>query len=231
MKPERREQERLFVAGGNSNPYNANMRDRSRGENGRYPPHEDDSELVRRARTGDRQAMEYLVTRHYKNVFNLAFRLSNNYDDAQDIVTEAFIRVQNALPSFRGDANFTTWLYRIVKNVFLDERKKQRVRSHSSLEDMVELEDNTVARQVEDPRPGPEWVVEQHERATIVQQAVGQLPANQRLMIALYHFHHRSYDEIAEIMGLPIGTVKSRLNRARLALKNKLNPDRELLES
>lgn len=187
--------------------------------------------MVARARAGERRALETLVQRHYRSVFNLAFRLCGNYDDAQDIVHEAFIRVHNALPNFRGEANFTTWLYRIVKNVFLDERKKQRIRSHSSLEEMVELEDNTVARQIEDPRPGPEWEVERSDRSEIIQRAVMSLPEAQRIMIGLYHFQHRSYEEIAEIMGLPIGTVKSRLNRARLALKNKLNSSRELLES
>jgi RNA polymerase sigma-70 factor (ECF subfamily) len=193
--------------------------------------HLDDAELIRRARAGDHQSLDDLVQRHYKNVFNLAYRLSGNYDDAQDIVIEAFIRVHNALPNFRGDANFSTWIYRITKNVFLDERKKQRLRSHASLEEMVELEDSSVSRQVEDPTPGPSRVVERREQAEMVQEAVATLPKNQRLMIALYHFQHRSYEEIAEIMNLPIGTVKSRLNRARLALKNKLGWARELLES
>jgi RNA polymerase sigma-70 factor, ECF subfamily len=202
----------------------------------RYPegfpsPADEDAALVQRVRSGDFGAMDELVQRHYRNVFNLAYRLTNNYDDAQDIVSEAFIRVHNALPSFRGDAHFTTWLYRIVKNVFLDERKKQRVRSHSSLEEMIDLEDSAVSRQVEDPTPGPEWLVERGERADTVQRAVGTLPEAQRLMIALYHFQHRSYEEIAEIMALPIGTVKSRLNRARLALRNKLYGTKELLES
>lgn len=200
------------------------------GQGGRNAP-EEDLELIRRFRAGDYGAMEVLVQRHYRTVFNLAFRLSGDYDDAQDIVSEAFIRVQNALPNFRGDANFSTWLYRIVKNVFLDERKKQRVRSHSSLEEMVDLDDSAVSRQVEDPTPGPEWLMERNEQAEIIQRAVLSLPKTQRLMIGLYHFQHRSYDEIAEIMGLPIGTVKSRLNRARLALKSKLHSVRELLES
>lgn len=200
-------------------------------DNGARSPAEEDSELIRRARAGDFSALDELVQRHYRTAFNLAFRLTNSYDDAQDIVQEAFVRVHNALPSFRGDANFTTWLYRIVRNVFLDERKKQRIRAHSSLEEMVDLEDNAVARQIEDPRPGPQWAVERTERSQIIQQAVMGLPQNQRLMISLYHFQHRSYEEIAEIMDLPIGTVKSRLNRARLALKNKLGGLRELLES
>jgi RNA polymerase sigma-70 factor (ECF subfamily) len=206
------------------------MRNRGPDEEGRAAAGED-TRLVLRVRSGDYGALDELVQRHYRNVFNLAFRLSNDYDEAQDIAQEAFIRVHNALPSFRGDANFTTWLYRIVKNVFLDERKKKRIRAHSSLEEMVELEDTSVTRQIEDPKPGPDWMVERQERADVVQRAVQSLPKNQRLMIGLYHFQHRSYEEIAEIMALPIGTVKSRLNRARLALGSKLSGSRELLEN
>jgi RNA polymerase sigma-70 factor, ECF subfamily len=197
----------------------------------RFSSPESDADLVRRYQRGDRRAMEDLVQRHYRSVYNLSYRLCCNHDDAQDIVSEAFIRVCNALPGFRGEANFTTWLYRIVKNVFLDERKKKRIRTHSSLEEMVELEDSAVARQIEDPQPLPAEVVTQREQGEMIQRAVMDLPETQRLMISLYHFQHRSYEEIAEIMDLPIGTVKSRLNRARLALKNRLGPVRELLES
>ena len=189
----------------------------------------DEAQLVARARQGDVSAMDQLVQRHLKSVFNLAYRLSGNYDDAEDIVSEAFVRVYASLNNFRGDAHFSTWLYRIVTNVFLDERKKQRVRAHSSLEEIIDLEDSRVTRQVEDPTPGPDFIVERGERANLIQEAVLELPRNQRLMIALYHFQGRSYEEIAEIMQLPIGTVKSRLNRARLALKNRLNASRELL--
>jgi RNA polymerase sigma-70 factor (ECF subfamily) len=190
-----------------------------------------DAEWLRRARGGDQQALEELFRRHFRSVYNLAFRLSGNHDDASDIAQEAFLRVHHALPTFRGDANFTTWLYRIVTNVFLDERKKQRVRAHSSLEEYIELEDSAVARQIQDPAPGPDLLTILGERAEIIQQAVLSLPRNQRLMIALYHFQGRSYEEIAAVLGLPIGTVKSRLNRARLALKHKLQADRELLDS
>ncbi|MBM3457316.1 MAG: sigma-70 family RNA polymerase sigma factor, partial [Armatimonadetes bacterium] len=168
--------------------------------------------------------------RHHRTVYNLAYRLSRNPEEAEDIVQEAFIRVHNALPNFRGDANFSTWLFRIVRNVFLDERKKQRVRQHSSLEEIVELEDSQVSRQVEDPHPGPGAVVERRELSALVQDAVLELPELPRLMIVLYHFHHRSYEEIAAILDLPIGTVKSRLNRARAALRSRLAGSRELLE-
>src|SRR5205085_5482329 len=191
---------------------------------------ESDAERIRRAKAGDRLAIEELVQAHFRAAYNFAYKLSGNPDDASDIVQETFLRVYHALPSFRSDANFTTWLYRIVTNVFLDERKKQQVRQHSSLEEFYELEDSAVSRQIQDPAPGPEALIVRGELAERVRQAVLALPPNPRIMIILYHFEGRSYEEIAAIMDLPIGTVKSRLNRARLALKNKLQPDRELLD-
>src|SRR5436190_13773684 len=99
----------------------------------------EDADTIQRARQGDERALDLLVQRYYKSVYNLAYRLCGNPDDASDIVQESFVRVYHALPNFRGDANFSTWLYRIVTNVFLDERKKQKVRAHSSLEELVDL--------------------------------------------------------------------------------------------
>jgi len=189
----------------------------------------EEKRLIQRARGGDTEAMGLLIHRYQKHVYNLAYRLCGHYDDANDIAQEAFLRVFHSLNHFRGEANFSTWLYRIVTNVFLDERKKQRVRSHNSLEEYMELEDSTVARQIEDPSPGPEDAITAKERSDVIGAAVLSLPETQRVMIVLYHFQERSYEEIAEIMNMPIGTVKSRLNRARLALRNKLDSVRELL--
>ena len=185
--------------------------------------------LIRQAREGDTDAMDQLLQGHFRSAYNLAFRLTGNYDDAQNVLAEAFLRVYNALPRFRGDAHFSTWLYRIVMNVFLDERKKQRLRRHESLEAMIQLADSQVERQIEDESPGPMETLERGEEAEIVQRAVLTLPESQRLMIALYHFQNQTYEEIAAITSLPIGTVKSRLNRARLALRGKLHEQRELL--
>jgi RNA polymerase sigma-70 factor (ECF subfamily) len=189
----------------------------------------EEARLIQQSRSGDLEAMSQLIDRYQKHVYNLAYRLCGNYDDASDIAQEAFLRVFHSLANFRGESNFSTWLYRIVTNVFLDERKKQRVRSHNSLEEYLELEDSTVARQIEDPSPGPEEAMAAKERSDLIGAAVLSLPETQRVMIALYHFQERSYEEIAEIMEMPIGTVKSRLNRARLALRNKLDSVRELL--
>jgi len=184
--------------------------------------------VVERCRRGDLAAFNDLVKRYEKQVYNFAFRLTNNYDDASDIAQEAFLRVYGAIGNFRGDSSFTTWLYRITTNVFLDERKKARAHPQSSLDEYMELDESSVARQIEDPSPGPQAINEEAERNRVVQQAVDTLPDYQRAMVVLYHTQQKSYEEIAEIMDLPIGTVKSRLNRARLALKDKLSAVREL---
>jgi len=187
----------------------------------------DEQRLIERSKEGDRRAFDALVRMHEKRVYNLAYRLSGNYDEAGDITVEAFLRVYQAINNFRGDANFSTWLYRIVTNVYLDRRKRQKNRQTLSLEEYVELEESQVTRQIEDPSPGPEELVEAQQRQELLQKAIESLPEYQRAMIVLYHVDGLSYEEIAEVLSLPIGTVKSRLNRARLALREKLEPIRE----
>lgn len=186
--------------------------------------------IIERCKRGDLGAFNELVKKYEKQVYNFAYRLTGNYDDANDIAQEAFLRVYNAIGSFRGDASFTTWLFRITTNVFLDERKRARAHPHTSLDEHVELEESRVSRQIEDSAPTPDVVMEGKERGQILQDAIRSLPEYQRTVVTLYHTQQKSYEEIAEIMDQPIGTVKSRLNRARLALKEKLSPLRELFE-
>jgi len=187
--------------------------------------------LIERCKRGDLAAFNELVKKYEKQVYNFAYRLTGNYDDANDVAQDAFLRVFNAIGSFRGDASFSTWLFRITTNVFLDERKRARAHPHSSLDEYLELDESSVARQIEDPAPNPETVMEERERAQVLQQTINDLPEYQRAMVMLYHTQQKSYEEIAEIMDLPIGTVKSRLNRARLALKEKLSSVRELFNT
>jgi RNA polymerase sigma-70 factor (ECF subfamily) len=184
--------------------------------------------LIVRCKEGDLDAFNELIKMYEKRVFNFAYRMCGNPDDAFDIAQEAFIRVYNSIGTFRGDSNFTTWLYRIITNVYLDERKRQKSHQHTSLEDYIELESDSVERQIEDTGPTPDIVAEEEERDILLHKAIQELPDYQRIMVILYHTQNKSYEEIAEIVGLPIGTVKSRLNRARLALKEKLEPLREL---
>lgn len=187
-----------------------------------------DKKLIERCKRGDKEAFDTLFRLYEKRVYNLAYRLSNNYDEANDITIDAFVRVFQALKLFRGDAHFSTWLFRIVTNVYLDRRKRSKNKQHLSLEEYIELDENSVARQVEDPGPGPEHVLEGIERSELLRQAIAELPDYQRTMVILYHTEGLAYDEIAEVLSLPIGTVKSRLNRARLTLREKLEPLKEL---
>lgn len=184
--------------------------------------------LIERCKSGEIRAFDELVERYQKRVYNFAFGITGNQDDANDVAQEAFVRVLTSIQTFRGDANFTTWIYRIVTNVYLDERKKSKSHRLTSLDDYIDLEENSVSRQIIDESPQPDVVVENKEKYLAIRKAVNSLPDYQRIIVTLYHLHDRSYEEIAEILHLPIGTVKSRLNRARLALAEKLASEPEL---
>lgn len=183
--------------------------------------------LIARCRQGERSAFDELMRRYERKVYNYAYRLCGKYDEANDIAADTFLRVYNALPNFRGDSSFITWLFRIATNVYLDDQKRRRNRPAQSLEELIELEETSVQRQVEDPSPGPEERAELKERGRMLKDAIMELPDYQRMMIVMYHTESRSYEEIASILELPIGTVKSRLNRARLTLRQLLSPVQE----
>ena len=190
----------------------------------------DEYAVIQRCKQGDLSAFDELVRMYEKQVYNFAYRLAGNYDDANDIASEAFVKVFNAIDSFRGDANFSTWLFRIVTNLYLDERKRSKAHMNIPLDEYIDLDESTVTRQIEDSSPGPHELLEARERAEVLQGVIQQLPDYQRVMVLLFHTQGKSYEEIAEIIGLPIGTVKSRLNRARLALRDKLEPVLELFD-
>ncbi len=191
---------------------------------------QDESSIIERCKQGDLSALDELIHRYEKPVYNFAYRMAGNYDDANDISSEAFIKVFNAIGSFRGDAHFSTWLFRIVTNVYLDLRKRSKANLNVPLDEFIELEESSVTRQIIDPAPVPQEVLLDHERLDMLDKAINELPEYQRMMVVLFHTEGLSYEEIAEIMSLPIGTVKSRLNRARLALRDKLIASAELFE-
>ncbi|HSV74981.1 MAG TPA: sigma-70 family RNA polymerase sigma factor [Chthonomonadales bacterium] len=178
--------------------------------------------LVDRSRQGDRDAFDDLVRLYERRVYNFAFRLCGNHHDACDIASDAFVRLYQAIRGFRGDSSFVTWLFRIVTNIYLDMRKRDRSHRQQSLQEMVELEESSVARQIEDPHPTPHAAAQASERTALLNSAIDSLPEHQRIMVVMYHHESQSYEEIAAALELPVGTVKSRLNRARLALRDRL---------
>lgn len=191
----------------------------------------DDRILIERSQSGDRDAFDALIRKHEKRAYQYAFRLTSNPEEAADIVADAFVRVYTAMKNFKGQSAFTTWLYRILTNCFLDARKKERSRPAVSLESTLMTDDGEMERQVVDDSPSPGDVSEKNERERIMQDAVALLPEYQKAMIVMYHAEMLSYEEIAAALDLPIGTVKSRLNRARLSMRELLEKDEELFKT
>lgn len=187
---------------------------------------QDDLLLIERARTGDRAAFDDLVVKYERRAYQYAYRLTSNGDEASDIVADAFVRVYNALNNFKGQSAFGTWLYRIITNCYLDARKKMRNKAAVSLD--ATGPDGEGERQIEDESADTAGEVERHERERLVQVALRKIPDYQRSMLIMYHVENMSYEEIAEALDLPIGTVKSRMNRARLSLRDQLSKDSEL---
>jgi RNA polymerase sigma-70 factor, ECF subfamily len=188
----------------------------------------DDEMLIARAQSGDRTAINSLVRKHEEAAYRYAYRLTRDPEVAADVVAEAFVRVYNAIQGFRGQSSFTTWLYRILTNCFLDLRKRDRHRDNLSLDESLRLEDSDVVPQLEDKGGTPQELLERVERERRVERALKSLPEYQRAMIVMFHAEGLSYEGIAEALDLPVGTVKSRLNRARIALRELLVRDEEL---
>lgn len=185
--------------------------------------------LIERSQKGDRGAFDELVRRHERRAYQYAYRLTTNQEEAADVVSDAFIRVYGALHNFKGNSAFSTWLYRIITNCFLDLKKKDRTRQHLSLDQSIlGSGEQEMERQIEDEGPGPADEAERSERGRALDRAVDKLPEYQRAMIVMYHAEGLAYEEIAEALDLPIGTVKSRLNRARLQMREHLVKDAEL---
>ena len=184
-----------------------------------------DLALIERAQRGDRDAVNQLVTKYQARAYQFAYRLTGNPDDASDLVAEAFVRVYTALPRFRRDSKFSTWLFRIVTNCFLDAKKKTDRKPTDQLDDAwVDVDAKSTIVEQESPVAASE----RGEREEILQRGIEKLPEYQRAMIVMFHIENLSYEDIAAALDLPIGTVKSRLNRARLALREILEPYEEL---
>lgn len=184
--------------------------------------------LIERAQKGDRSAFNDLVGLYEERAYKYAFRLTRNPDLASDVVADAFVRINSALKNFRGQSAFGTWLYRIVTNCYLDRKKRDKETRNVSLDQTLNTGSGDLERQWEDDADGPAEIAERNARESAMQNALAQMPEYQQAMLVMYHVEALSYEEIAETLDLPIGTVKSRLNRARVALRDILSQSPEL---
>jgi len=174
-----------------------------------------DAECVQNLQRGQTDAFEILIRRHEKTIFNLVYRMLGDYDEAAEVSQEAFLSAYRAIGTFRGDSNFSTWLYRIALNHATTRRKSLNTRQQRN----VSIE-NT--EPVSDPQPGPAETMEKKEIRERVQQALNSLEPDDATVILLRDLQDVPYEEVARVLEIPIGTVKSRLHRARQALKTEL---------
>lgn len=183
---------------------------------------------IDRCKQGKYDAFEELVKKYEKKIYNLAYRMTGSHEDANDLAQESFIRAFRSIGSYRGDAKFSTWLYRIATNVCLDELRRRKKQRLESLDEPVQTEDGEIEKDIADWSHDPEESYEKKEIQKIVQKGIAKLPEDQKAVIILRDMQERSYDEIAYILNLSLGTVKSRINRGRKALKSYLKKDGEL---
>ncbi len=171
-----------------------------------------DIELIASAMRGREAGFEELVRRYQRPITNYVFRMLNDYDSSLDVTQEVFIKVYNSLSKYSSEYKFSTWLYRIAHNAAIDHIRRKSP-NQQSLE--AENGDGSYQLQLECPNPTPEQERERSEWRTEIAAVVKCLPAAYRELILLRHSQDLSYDEIAEITNLPLGTVKNRLFRAR----------------
>ena len=185
---------------------------------------EQEAAIVRKVLGGDANAFETLVLEYEKNVYNIALRMTGNSEDAADMTQEAFIKAYNSLQAFRGDSKFSVWLYRIVSNVCLDFLRSKNRRPTVSLS--VEDDDGEDAQlDVADESQSPELLLDRKLTRDSVRRGLDSLPPDYRQILLLREIQGLSYDEIAQALGLEVGTVKSRIFRARKRLCNFLIDD------
>ncbi|KAF1084131.1 ECF RNA polymerase sigma-E factor [Sporotomaculum syntrophicum] len=189
--------------------------------------HLTDEVLVQKTKKGDLDAFDELVRRYEGKIYGLAYRFMGNHADASDLAQDTFIRVYQALTGFRGDAAFSTWLYRIATNICRDELRKRQRRRSVSMDEMIDFSPTNMP--AADGSYSPEEIVQRREMQRQVQLCLNELSDDHRLILILREIQGLSYEEIATALQCSIGTVKSRISRARSALKDRMSKQGELL--
>ena len=180
-----------------------------------------DAQLVKRVQKGDKGAFDVLVLRYQHKIVNLVMRYVRDPDQAMDIAQEAFLKAYRALPRFRGDSAFYTWLYRIAVNTAKNHLAAQRRRPMDVELDLQDSEQYDLHAKLKETDT-PEGVTLSHELNETVQRAIAGLPEDLRTAIILREIEGMSYEQIAQTMECPVGTVRSRIFRARDAIGKKI---------
>ena len=182
-----------------------------------------DKELVRRVQNGDRHAFDLLFSRYQHKILNLVSRYLRDRQDVEDVTQEAFIKAFRALPRFRGESAFYTWLYRIAINTAKNHLVSRSRRPPGVDVDVEDAEFMDGAEVLKEPE-SPEAALARDELSAEIDMAISQLPDDLRSAVTLREFDGLSYEQIAQIMDCPVGTVRSRIFRAREAIDTRIEP-------
>lgn len=186
----------------------------------------EDLELLRRARAGDRAALNRLIRKYQQRVYHFCLRMVHDAQDAEELTQDVFVKLFANLKRFRAESKFSTWLFQIAKNLSLNKLqhlKRRKQFAHASLDEPKRLKDDEVSLDLADDADDAETQITGTETRRLVQAKIDALREEHRIPLILRDIEGLSYDEIARIMKLAEGTVKSRIHKARLELKNSLD--------
>lgn len=181
----------------------------------------EDQKLIKLAREGDQKAFETLLKKYRNLVYHVMIKMVRNPQEAEDLSQEAFIKAFNALSSFNEEFAFSTWLMKIATNNCIDYLRKKKLRTYS-IDEPIQYKEEQVQIELPDHNPTPEKTLLNEERRKLINDAIQSLPPRYRHVIVLRHQEEKSYEDIAEILKLPLGTVKARIFRAREMLNKKI---------
>lgn len=179
---------------------------------------EEDIQLVARARTGDERAFKALLEKYERAVFTICLRMVRNREEATDLAQESFIKTFSSLDRYNPAYAFSSWLFKITSNLCIDHLRKRRI-STFAMDEPVEGEKGEFTRQYVAPDPTPDETFSRNEKMQKLDAGIAALPEHYRIMLVLRHQEDMSYEEIAESLAIPLGTVKARIHRAREMLR------------
>jgi RNA polymerase sigma factor (sigma-70 family) len=182
-----------------------------------------DKKLIASALEGDQEAYRALMNRHRPAIFHIIFKIVRDQEATADLVQETFMKAFASLATYRAEYKFSTWLYRIGANCAIDFLRKRKIKT-LSLDAPAETADGQIEIEVPDNSYNPERDLEEREKRISINEAINSLPEKYRIVIVYRHKDNKSYEEIAEVLNIPLGTVKARIFRARELLKKKLRP-------
>jgi RNA polymerase sigma-70 factor (ECF subfamily) len=184
--------------------------------------------LVKKSQSGDVESFELLISSYDKRAYNIAYRVMGNEEDAKDMAQEALLRVFRSIKDFKGQSAFATWLYRIVTNVCLDELRRRKNEKYVSIDSTIQTDSSEMHMELCSDKETPESAYERVEQRELIENAIRELNEDYRSAIVLRDIQGFSYEEISNMLDCSLGTVKSRINRGRTMLRDKLKASMEL---